>query len=76
MSALAQLCLFIFFNIIMICGNNEQCSKSNVQENNTKQELSKQGRLKHLVVRSGVMEERASSADRSYPPCALWALNI
>lgn len=45
-----------------------QTSKRKIQ----KQDLSKHELLKNLDVRSGVMEERASSADPSHPPCALW----
>lgn len=54
------------------CGDDKQCSKSNVKEKNTKHDLSKHERLKNVDVRSGVMDERASSADRSHPPRALW----
>lgn len=34
----------------MKCGDKEQCSKSKVQRNNTKQEQSKHGTLQNLEV--------------------------
>lgn len=46
--------------------------KSKVQSKHTKQEQSKHGTLQILGVGSGAVEEKAYSAERSQPPCALW----
>lgn len=45
----------------MKCGDNEQYSSQTVHRTNTKQEESKHGPLQKLEVRSGAMEEWASS---------------
>lgn len=55
----------------MIYGDNEQCSKSEVQSKNTKQEPNKHGLLKKVKLELGAMKELAFSSDRSHPPYAL-----
>lgn len=46
---------FYIFQHYMKCGNNEQCSKSEIQGENTIQERSKHGPLQILEVGAGVM---------------------
>lgn len=55
----------------MKCDDNESFPKLKVQRKNTKREQSKHGPLQKLEVELGAMEERASSAYRSHPPCVL-----
>lgn len=57
---------------MITCVDNVHCSKSKVQSKHTKQEQSKHGTLHILGVGSGAVEEKASYAERSQPPCALW----
>lgn len=56
--------------------DNEQCSESEDQRQDTEHERSKYGPLKNLEVGARVMEERASSADRSHPPCVVVLIGI
>lgn len=52
-------------------GDNEQWSNSKVQNQNTKEEQSKNGPLIKLEEESGAMEEWAFYTDQLKPPCNL-----